>query len=167
MTIQLLRAAPYTLNGRDCPGKMHAIREAQRTYCGQEYRLTGGTILDGARGEVTCKQCTRSLESQDRTEQWRAEWAAKRDEQDREWWEWYSAYLQTPGWAARRALVLQRAQKLCEGCRAAVPVHVHHLSYAHAGDELLYELVALCADCHQRAHPDKDITGPGTDRPGP
>jgi len=160
--MQLLRAAPYMVNGRSHPGKMHAIREGGRTYCGNEYTYTGGEILGGSRSEVTCKLCLRSLDSEDRTEQWRAEYAqraAERERQDREWWEWYSAYLKTPEWAKRRQLVFQRARGLCEGCRSAAPVHVHHLSYERAGDELLYELVALCTACHQRAHPEKEIGG--------
>jgi 5-methylcytosine-specific restriction endonuclease McrA len=158
--MQLLRAAPYAFNGRAHQGKMHAIRENDRTYCGQEYQYTGGEILEGDRSEVTCKQCTRSLDSQDRTEQWRAEYAQRateQEQQNREWWDWYSSYLKTPEWAKRRQLVFQRAQGRCEGCLSAAPVHVHHLSYAHAGDELLYELVALCTPCHQKAHPDKEI----------
>lgn len=158
--IKLLRAAPYVYNGRSHLGKMHAIREGERTFCGNEYQYTGGEILEGDRCEVTCKQCTRSLDSQDRAEQWRAESAqrvAEREQDERKWWEWYSDYLATPEWAKRRQLVLGRAQGLCEGCRSAAPVHVHHLTYDHAGDELLYELVALCRECHQKAHPEKEI----------
>jgi hypothetical protein len=30
--------------------------------------------------------------------------------------------------------------------------HVHHLSYDHWRDELLWELVAACRKCHERAH---------------
>ena len=160
-SLRLLRAAPYVFNGCSHPGKMHAIREGERTFCGNEYQYTGGEILKGERGEVTCKLCIRSLDSQDRTEQWRAECmqrATEREQDERKWWEWYSAYLATPEWAKRRYLAFQRAQGICEGCRSAVPVHVHHLNYEHAGDELLYELVALCRECHQRVHPEKALT---------
>src|SRR5690349_21270704 len=93
--LRLLRAAPYVLNGRSHPGKMHAIREGERTFCGNEYQYTGGEILDGDRGEVTCKSCLRSMDSEERLEESREKWAqqrAEREEQDREWWEWYSAY---------------------------------------------------------------------------
>ena len=162
MTLQLLRAAPYVINGAPRPGKMHAIREGERTYCGNEYQYTGGDILQGSRSEVTCKLCLRSLDSEERYQEEREKWqarSAEKEQEDREWWEWYSAYLATPEWAKRRQLVLQRAQGLCEGCRSATPIHVHHLTYEHAGDELLYELVALCRRCHQRAHPEKVIDG--------
>lgn len=80
---------------------------------------------------------------------------------DDEWWAAYNAYLKTPEWAERRRLVLTRAMGLCEGCRKAIPFHVHHLTYEHVGDEFLFELVALCEACHQRAHPTKDLTSNG------
>lgn len=64
----------------------------------------------------------------------------------------HNAYLDSPAWKDRRRLVLERAQGLCEGCRKAGATEVHHLSYAHWGQELLFELVALCGDCHDRIH---------------
>ena len=64
----------------------------------------------------------------------------------------HSAYLESPAWKDRRRLVLERAQGLCEGCRKAGATEVHHLSYFHSGQELLFELVALCGDCHDRIH---------------
>ena len=64
----------------------------------------------------------------------------------------YDEYLQSQAWAKRRAHVLMRAQGSCEGCGEAPPTEVHHLSYAHVGDEFLFELVALCQACHGRMH---------------
>lgn len=92
-------------------------------------------------------------------EQQRLHWAqhmdgvrAKAKEQDDEWWAWYSQYLLTPKWRAKRALVMQRAGGWCEGCRKEEANQVHHLSYAHVGDEFLWELVAICDACHDRIH---------------
>jgi hypothetical protein len=67
----------------------------------------------------------------------------------------YHRYLRSPKWKERRKKVLERAEDRCEGCRAAKPTEVHHLNYDHVGDELLYELVALCRDCHEKAHEEK------------
>jgi 5-methylcytosine-specific restriction endonuclease McrA len=64
----------------------------------------------------------------------------------------YHQYLQTPQWAERRALVLKRSAGLCEGCRLASAEQVHHTTYAHCGNEFLWELVAICRDCHERFH---------------
>jgi len=163
--MELLHAAPYEINGGWHNGKIHAIREGERTYCGNERRYTDGFIADGERGSVSCKGCIRSLDAADRSEQSAREWerrsaelAEQRQQERDEWWAQYSQYLQTPEWAQRRQLVLQRAGWLCEGCMAATASVIHHRTYEHVGHELLFELVALCRSCHQIAHPDKDLT---------
>jgi len=70
------------------------------------------------------------------------------------WWRWYDSYLQSPQWREKRRLVLRRANGICEGCLAERAVHVHHKTYAHVGNELLFELAALCDGCHERVHDD-------------
>ena len=57
-----------------------------------------------------------------------------------------------PGIREMEWAVLQRAGHICQGCLSAKAEVVHHLTYDHVGDELLYELVALCRACHDRAH---------------
>lgn len=69
-----------------------------------------------------------------------------------EFWESYDKYLLSPEWANKRQLVFARAQHICEGCRLHVAEHVHHTSYEHVGAEFLFELVAVCASCHERLH---------------
>jgi 5-methylcytosine-specific restriction endonuclease McrA len=64
----------------------------------------------------------------------------------------YHEYLQTDAWQERRRLVLRRAGGICEGCRKARAVEVHHLTYQHIGHEFLWELVAICRACHERYH---------------
>ena len=80
---------------------------------------------------------------------------AERDSKRVEWFEEHDAYLRTPKWRAKRAAVLDRCGGLCEGCRQAKATQVHHLSYEHWQDELLWELVAVCPDCHERAHAER------------
>lgn len=75
-----------------------------------------------------------------------------REAEDARWRAWYESYLASPQWAMRRDKVLKRAGHVCEGCLVRRAVLVHHVSYAHAGDELLYELAALCQQCHDKAH---------------
>jgi 5-methylcytosine-specific restriction endonuclease McrA len=88
---------------------------------------------------------------------------AEADEKRRAWFDWYDAYLQTAKWADTRRRVLDRSGGICEGCRRAAAEHVHHLTYAHVGRELLFELVALCRDCHATAHDgDADRWGAAT-----
>lgn len=67
----------------------------------------------------------------------------------------YDEYLKSSAWARRRQLVLKRAQGTCEGCGERPPVQVHHLTYEHVSNEYLFELVALCDQCHERLHEDE------------
>lgn len=75
-----------------------------------------------------------------------------RAEQKQEFDQWYRGYLLSPVWRTKRRLVLNRCNGWCEGCASAQATEVHHLSYANVGDELLYELVGLCENCHRKAH---------------
>lgn len=66
--------------------------------------------------------------------------------------EQYADYLRSEEWAARRTKVMQRAGGICEGCRDRPAEEVHHLTYEHVTQEFLFELVAMCGDCHARFH---------------
>ena len=78
--------------------------------------------------------------------------AEKKTQEQVEWWGWYNAYLTTPEWREKRRRVLERAGGLCEGCGGSKATQVHHTTYAHTGDEFLWELRAVCCDCHDRVH---------------
>jgi len=67
----------------------------------------------------------------------------------------YDPYLRSPAWAQRRRLVLKRAGGVCEGCGERPPTQVHHLTYEHVGTEFLFELAAVCDECHDRLHEDE------------
>ena len=70
-----------------------------------------------------------------------------------EWRAVYNRYLASADWQSVRQRVLRRAHGTCEGCLEAPATEVHHQTYAHVGDELLFELVAICRPCHERLHP--------------
>jgi 5-methylcytosine-specific restriction endonuclease McrA len=76
-------------------------------------------------------------------------------ERDAAWWAWYDTYLQSDAWQTKRLAVLARDRSWCQGCRARHATQVHHISYKHVGNELLWELVAVCDECHQRAHQER------------
>jgi hypothetical protein len=67
----------------------------------------------------------------------------------------YASYLKSPEWGRRRSKVLQRANGMCEGCLERKATQVHHLTYDHIYNEFLFELVAVCDECHLRIHPEK------------
>ena len=64
----------------------------------------------------------------------------------------YQAVMQSAGWRRRRSQAIRQAGRRCQACGARGPLDVHHLSYAHLGEERPYELAVLCEACHQRAH---------------
>lgn len=67
----------------------------------------------------------------------------------------YLGYLASPVWRAVRDKVLQRANFVCEGCLERPATQVHHLSYRYFRREMMFDLVAVCRDCHAICHPDK------------
>ena len=69
-----------------------------------------------------------------------------------DWKDWYAEYLASPEWRERRLRVFARDRNLCQGCLVKEADVVHHTTYEHVGDELLYELVSLCKACHNKAH---------------
>jgi len=64
----------------------------------------------------------------------------------------YHEYLATKEWKNKRDLVIERESGICQGCRAEPIEHVHHSTYTHQYDELIFQLVGLCENCHRKAH---------------
>tara|TARA_B110001469_G_C9635563_1_gene318626 strand:- start:159 stop:761 length:603 start_codon:yes stop_codon:yes gene_type:complete len=71
---------------------------------------------------------------------------------ERKWWESYNVYINSPEWGRLRQLVFRRADGVCEGCLSAKATDCHHTTYDNIGQEFLFELLALCNECHTRYH---------------
>ena len=68
----------------------------------------------------------------------------------------YADYLQSDKWKAIRLKVFKRDNNLCQVCLETPAQHVHHITYANLGNELMTELLSVCKDCHfNRLHKDK------------
>jgi hypothetical protein len=76
----------------------------------------------------------------------------EREEQDARWWDRYHAHLRSEAWRDKRQRALLRAGGICEGCGARQAVDIHHLTYRRMGDECLFDLVAVCRECHEKCH---------------
>jgi 5-methylcytosine-specific restriction endonuclease McrA len=99
--------------------------------------------------EISLEAVTRgSREAEEQREREQAEFAANREHRRAE----YETYLQSDDWSERRALIMQRDRGVCQGCHKAPAQEVHHLTYENCGNEFLWELVAICRDCHRRLH---------------
>ena len=62
-------------------------------------------------------------------------------------------YLKSPQWQTRRKAVLKRDNYICQQCSlSGIPLDVHHLTYAHLGEEPLEDLVSVCRVCHTGLH---------------
>ena len=62
----------------------------------------------------------------------------------------YTRYLTSPKWAAKRELYFNTYGKFCRACRTTFgPIQLHHMTYERLGRERLTDLVALCAKCHR------------------
>ncbi len=64
----------------------------------------------------------------------------------------YDAYMQSPAWRFKRQQVLDRDGGICQVYRKREATEVHHLTYTRFGCEMLFDLLAICEDCHDRIH---------------
>lgn len=67
--------------------------------------------------------------------------------------EWYrNVYLNSSAWKQLREKALKRDGHVCQGCLENIATEVHHLTYDNVGDELLFQLISVCRDCHLKIH---------------
>lgn len=65
----------------------------------------------------------------------------------------YEQYIRnSDDWWEIRTKVMRRDNGLCQACLDADATQVHHKTYEHLYGELMWELEAVCADCHRRIH---------------
>lgn len=65
------------------------------------------------------------------------------------WMARYNIYLNSERWKVKRQKVLERDDSLCQSCLIEPATQVHHLTYARAGNEPLFDLTSACKDCHE------------------
>lgn len=79
------------------------------------------------------------------------------EKQISDFWAYYNEYLKTQAWQDKRNAVLKRDNYICQGCLKNKAIHVHHTTYDNIYDELLFQLISLCIDCHSKLYPDKNL----------
>jgi hypothetical protein len=163
--LPLHRANPHIWG----PGKVHQIAtEKQRTLCGKSRAACPGTPFWGVVTDISCKACLNAREAAARQiEQQRRhmEWQRQQAEETARWWTAYNEYLASPIWLEKRRRVLERAHYVCEGCAIRRAAQVHHLHYPRGmlpgtpewiEQEMLFDLRAICAHCHDTLHPEHE-----------
>lgn len=162
-----------TWGGLECKHRFRAVRLRTRKngvqvfceqclICGNELR----TVAKGAPAVMGLTEVSQFDEClQDEWFRRGQEYRQRRVEQDEidrakadaAWWKQYNDYINSKAWKRKAALVKERAGGMCEACLVNIAVHVHHTSYRNVGNEIMWELRAVCVSCHQRLHPDKDL----------
>lgn len=62
----------------------------------------------------------------------------------------YTKYLASPAWEAKRELYFNTYGKRCKACGTTYgAIQLHHMTYERLGRERLGDLVSLCAKCHR------------------
>lgn len=79
---------------------------------------------------------------------WAEERIKEQKEQKDTWFKEHSEYLHTSQWQNIRQKVLKRDNYLCQGCLEAKATEVHHITYANWRNELMFELMSVCYNCH-------------------
>jgi len=129
----------------------------QKQYFYQCFLCGSELICDEEETTVMERIAAKPLDWSLRSSGQHLDYCTERKEQDGEWQEQYQKHLASPKWLETRKRVMLRCQGICEGCRKSPAVHVHHMTYARMGHEMLFDLVGVCLDCHQSIHPTKEI----------
>lgn len=123
------------------------------TRCGEWWRVKGADLTPEQRAKAKPRDHTRRQRFREaKWEDYKRLRSATYERNLTEWRAWYAEYLRSSQWRELRERVLRRANHTCEGCGITEATAVHHLTYDRVGDELLFDLVAVCESCHQRAH---------------
>nr|WP_314492103.1 hypothetical protein [uncultured Chryseobacterium sp.] len=64
----------------------------------------------------------------------------------------YHKYLESHEWKAKRKLVFERDENICQECKNKPAFHAHHLTYQNIFNEKLEDLISVCAECHSKIH---------------
>lgn len=65
----------------------------------------------------------------------------------------YTKYLQSDHWKEIAARAKEKANHVCQYCRATdVTLYTHHLRYDNIGDESPADLLVVCKKCHIKLH---------------
>lgn len=65
----------------------------------------------------------------------------------------YERYIrESPDWWSIRERVMRRDNHWCQACFEKTATEVHHTTYANLYQEILWELKAVCSECHRKIH---------------
>ena len=72
----------------------------------------------------------------------------------------YEKYLLSPEWQEKRRIRMlfndRNFNGKCEICFKNEATQIHHMTYAQLYNEWVFDLAAICSDCHERIHKKND-----------
>lgn len=84
---------------------------------------------------------------------WYENW---KSQEEVRWRQRYEQHLLSEKWQQLRRKVFLRSGGVCEGCAERRATEVHHLTYVRLGNEMLFDLAAVCSQCHEIIHADRE-----------
>lgn len=65
----------------------------------------------------------------------------------------YQNYLKSEKWTKIKKLVFKRDKYICQGCLTETKnLQAHHLTYERIYNEMCFDLITLCRQCHSKIH---------------
>ena len=64
----------------------------------------------------------------------------------------YQEYLNSEGWKAKRAMILNMWGNRCALCNRIGSLHLHHRDYSNIGNEKVTDVIPLCDVHHRLTH---------------
>ena len=120
------------------------VARAQLLAQGQDLQAIPDFDVQFAEGQ----EALRRGRAEQRRNQFFLQQQSEREEFDRRRRE----HMSSPKWAMLRDKVLKRDGWTCQGCLRGNATQVHHLTYSHLGEELAFQLISLCRECHEKTH---------------
>ena len=68
----------------------------------------------------------------------------------------YQTYLNSEGWKAKRAMILNMWGNRCALCNEGGLLQVHHRTYERKGNENPFDLIPLCEKHHEMLNPKQE-----------
>ena len=70
----------------------------------------------------------------------------------------YQEYLNSEGWKAKRAMILNMWGNRCAVCNEGGELHLHHRTYDRKGNEDPFDVIPLCKKHHELIHNKTPVT---------
>lgn len=144
-----IRKSTNELKHETVPYLKYKIETNQIKKFSQELEDNGPTYTRYYNEYYNIEKDKFNRKKQEEHQQKQEDYKLQSQEAHRLWLIGHNEYLQTSKWKNIRQKVLKRDNFLCQGCLENPATEVHHLTYAHHKDELMFELISLCYYCHQ------------------